>query len=44
MNDGKRSIVHGLKNKLQVAGAKVMGGGVSAEMHRDMAEPGSAND
>ena len=28
MKDGKRSIVHGLKNKLQVAAAKVAGGGV----------------
>jgi hypothetical protein len=23
---------------------KVLGGGVAAEMHRDMTEPGSAND
>lgn len=39
MLEGKRSIVHGLKNKLQVAGAKVLGGGVAAEMHRKQAEP-----
>lgn len=44
MKDGKRSIVHGLMNKLQVAGAKVLGGGVSAEMHRKEAEPGRADD
>ena len=44
MKDGKRSVVHGLMNKLQVAGAKVMGGGFSAEQHRKMAEPGSADD
>jgi short-subunit dehydrogenase len=41
---GKRSAVHGLANKLQVAGAKVLGGGVSAEMHRKQAEPGSGKD
>ena len=40
MKDGKRSIVYGMMNKLQVAGAKVLGGGVSAEMHRKEAEPG----
>ena len=43
MLEGKRSIVYGLKNKLQVAGAKVLGGGVAAEMHRRDAEPGSAD-
>jgi uncharacterized protein len=41
MKDGKRSIVHGVMNKLQVAGAKVLGGGVSAAMHRREAEPGT---
>lgn len=41
MMKGERSVVYGLKNKLQVAGAKVLGGGASAEMHRGMAEPGS---
>jgi short-subunit dehydrogenase len=44
MKEGERSVVHGLKNKLQVAGAKVLGGGASAEMHRDMAEPGTAKE
>ncbi len=44
MMDGERSVVYGLKNKLQVAGAKVLGGGASAEMHRSMAEPGSGKD
>ena len=42
MKDGKRSVVHGLMNKLQVAASKVLGGGVSAEMHRKEAEPGTA--
>ena len=41
MMKGERSVVYGLKNKLQVAGAKVLGGGAAAEMHRGMAEPGS---
>jgi short-subunit dehydrogenase len=36
---GERSVVHGLRNKLQVAGAKVLGGGVAAELHRKQAEP-----
>ena len=42
MMKGERSVVHGLMNKLQVAGAKVLGGGVAAEMHRKEAEPGTA--
>ena len=41
MKEGKRSVIHGWMNQLQVAGAKLLGGGVSAEMHRNMAEPGS---
>jgi short-subunit dehydrogenase len=41
MNSGTRSVVYGLMNKAQVLGAKLLGGGVSAEMHRGMAEPGS---
>jgi short-subunit dehydrogenase len=42
MKDGKRSIVHGWKNQLEVAAVKVAGGGVAAEMHRQQAEPASA--
>lgn len=42
MNAGTRSVVHGLMNKVQVAAMKVAGGGVSAELHRGMAEPGTA--
>ncbi|QAY78226.1 SDR family oxidoreductase [Sphingosinicella sp. BN140058] len=41
---GDRSVIYGLKNKLQVAGASVLGGGVSAQMHRAQAEPGSGED
>ena len=44
MLKGERSVVHGLANKLQVAGAKVLGGGVAAEMHRKQAEPDSGKD
>ncbi len=44
MMKGERSVVYGLKNKLQVAGAKLLGGGASAEMHRSMAEPGSGKE
>ena len=44
MMKGERSVVHGLMNKLQVAGAKVLGGGVAAEMHRREAEPGTAKE
>jgi short-subunit dehydrogenase len=44
MMKGERSVIYGLKNKLQVAGASVLGGGFSAEVHRGSAEPGSAKD
>jgi short-subunit dehydrogenase len=39
MMKGERSVVHGLHNKAQVLAAKVLGGGISAEMHRKLAEP-----
>lgn len=42
MKSGERSVIHGLMNKMQVAAASVLGGGVSAEMHRKQAEPGTA--
>ena len=42
MKKGERSVIHGLHNKLQVVAAQVLGGGVSAEMHRHLAEPGTA--
>lgn len=40
--NGKASIVSGLMNKLQVAAAGVAPASAMAEMHRGMAEPGSA--
>lgn len=42
MKKGDRSVIHGVQNKLQVAAAQVLGGGFAAEMHRHMAEPGTA--
>jgi short-subunit dehydrogenase len=42
MKSGERGAIHGLHNKLQVAAAQILGGGASAEMHRHLAEPGTA--
>jgi short-subunit dehydrogenase len=42
MMRGDESVVHGLKNKAQAAVAAVAPQGALAEMHRRMAEPGSA--
>ena len=39
---GEGDVVAGLKNKLQAAATRVMTDGQLAEMHRGMAEPGSA--
>jgi short-subunit dehydrogenase len=44
MKKGERGAIHGLHNKLQVAAAQVLGGGASAEMHRQMAAPGTAQE
>lgn len=44
MKKGERSVIHGLHNKLQVAAASVLGGGASAEMHRHLTEPGTAQE
>jgi short-subunit dehydrogenase len=44
MKDGQRSVVYGWMNQIQTAAAKVLGGGVSAEMHRKQAEPGTAEE
>jgi short-subunit dehydrogenase len=43
MIDGDAAVVAGMKNKLQAAMAHVTPDGVLAEMHRSMAEPGSAS-
>ena len=44
MMRGDGDIVSGLKNKIQSAVANVTPGGLLAEQHRKMAEPGSADD
>ena len=38
---GERGEIYGLKNKLEVAAASVLGGGFSAEQQRRQTEPGS---
>ncbi|HLH49731.1 MAG TPA: hypothetical protein VKV96_10350 [Roseiarcus sp.] len=42
MLKGAGDVVTGWKNKLQSAISNVLPGGVAAQMHRKMAEPGSA--
>jgi short-subunit dehydrogenase len=42
MMKGEESVVHGLHNKLQVTAGRVLPKGTTAEMHRKLAEPGSA--
>ncbi|HWU94808.1 MAG TPA: SDR family NAD(P)-dependent oxidoreductase [Sphingomonas sp.] len=41
---GKSTIISGVMNKLQVAAAGVLPQSIPAEMHRDMAEPGSGKE
>jgi short-subunit dehydrogenase len=43
MMSGEGDVVTGWKNKMQAALAHIMPASVSAEMHRDMAEPGGAD-
>jgi short-subunit dehydrogenase len=42
MMKGEESVVHGLHNKMQVTAGRVLPKGVTAEMHRKLAEPGGA--
>jgi short-subunit dehydrogenase len=42
MRNGEAQTIYGLKNKLQAAVAHVLPAGATAELHRSMAEPGSA--
>ncbi len=44
MMNGERSEVYSFKNKVQVAVGSVLGGGVSAKLHRVLAEPGKGQD
>jgi short-subunit dehydrogenase len=41
MNKGEPAVIHGLKNKLEVAAAGVMTDATTAKLHRNQAEPGS---
>jgi hypothetical protein len=43
MIKGEGDVVTGWQNKLQSAIASVMPAGMTAEMHRSMAEPGSTD-
>jgi short-subunit dehydrogenase len=43
MNKGEPSVIYGLKNKLQVAGAAMMTDAMTAKLHRAQTEPGSGN-
>jgi short-subunit dehydrogenase len=44
MNKGEASVIYGLKNKMQVAGASMMTDATTAKMHRAQAEPGSGEE
>ncbi len=44
MMKGEGDVVHGLKNKVQAAMAAITPESRLAEMHRDMAEPGSGKE
>jgi short-subunit dehydrogenase len=41
MKSGEHAVIHGLKNKMQVAAADVMTDAMTAEIHRKQTEPGS---
>lgn len=44
MNGDERIVSHSMSSKLQGKAGRLMPGSVKAKMHRDMAEPGSAED
>jgi short-subunit dehydrogenase len=44
MNKGEPAVIHGMKNKLQVAAAGLMSDATTAKLHRAQAEPGSGSD
>jgi hypothetical protein len=43
MKKGEAAVIHGLKNKLQVAAADVMTDATIAKIHRAEVEPGSGS-
>lgn len=44
MKNGEASVIYGLKNKMQVAGAAMLTDAATAKMHRAQAEPGSGHE
>jgi len=44
MKKGEATVIHGLKNKMQVAAASVMPDATTAKLHRAEAEPGSGSE
>ena len=44
MKNGEPSVIHGLKNKMQVAAAGMMTDATTAKLHRAQAEPGSGSE
>jgi short-subunit dehydrogenase len=44
MLKGEPSVIHGLRNKMQVAGAGVMTDATTAKLHRAQAEPGTGSE
>jgi short-subunit dehydrogenase len=44
MKKGEAAVIHGFKNKLQVAAADVVTDAASAKIHRSQVEPGSGSD
>ena len=44
MKKGEPSVIHGLKNKMQVAAASLMTDATTAKLHRAQAEPGSGSE
>ena len=44
MKNGEPAVIHGLKNKLQVAAAGMMTDATTAKLHRAQAEPGSGQE
>ena len=44
MKKGEPAVIHGLKNKMQVAAADVMTDAATARLHRAQTEPGSGTD
>jgi short-subunit dehydrogenase len=44
MKSGEPSVIYGMKNKLQVAGAEMMTDAMTAKMHRAQAEPGTGSE